>query len=114
MLRDRMRDLVFKNITSVDKHRRVISSSEIVDKQGVHSVIHRHFICVVKEVEDKKLESMQPALFVVKERNTREQIEKFFCRIKGSMYAVSGSRLFLIAFMHSLKIHLTHIDKVIS
>jgi hypothetical protein len=102
-----MRDLLFKNLTSDDKKRKILTSSEIMDKQGVRSIIHRHFICIVKEIKDKQISKPQPYLYVLKERNSREQREKFFCRIKGSIYAVHKGRLFLILFMHSLKIILT-------
>lgn len=101
-----MRDLVFKNLTSGNKKRKVIASSEIVDKQGVRSVIHRHFICIVREIKDKNMQRPSPYLYVLKEHNALEQREKFFCRMKGSVYAVAHGRLFLILFMHSLKISL--------
>jgi len=45
-------------------------------------------------------------VYVLRERNTKEQKEKFFFRIKGSVIAASGDRLFLISFAHSLKISL--------
>ncbi len=106
-----MRDLLFKNLTSRDKKRKVIASSEIVDKQGVRSVIHRHFICIVKEVKDSQIKRPLPYLYVLKEHNTKEQKEKFLCRLKGSIYAVNNGRLFLILFMHSLKINLAAISQ---
>jgi hypothetical protein len=102
-----MRDLLFKNLTSEDKRRRIIASSEITDKEGVHTAIHRHFICIIKEVKDNKCGQPLPSISVLKERNTKEQREKFLCRIKSSVYAVNNGRLFLILFMHSLKINLT-------
>lgn len=106
-----MRDLLFKNLTSDDKKRRVIASCEVMDKAGVHSVIQRHFICIIKEIQDKKPQQPLSQIYVVKEKNTREQRERFSCRIKGSVCAASGERLFLILFMHSLKIDLTSIPK---
>ncbi len=116
-----MRDLLFKNFTSNDKKRKILTSSEIMDKQGVRSIIHRHFICMVKEinpalacksgVKDKQISKPQPYLYVLKEHNSREQREKFFCRIKGSICAVHKGRLFLILFMHSLKISLTPVPQ---
>lgn len=106
-----MRDLLFRNLTSHNKKRRILASSEIMDKQGVRSIIHRHFVCIVKEIKDKELAKPEPYLYVLKERNSREQREKFFCRIKGSLYAVHKGRLFLILFMHSLKISLTPIPE---
>ncbi len=106
-----MRDLLFKNLTSDDKKRKILASSEIMDKQGVRSIIHRHFVYIVKEVKDKQISKPEPYLYVLKERNNREQREKFFCRIKGSIYAVHKGRLFLILFMHSLNISLTPVPQ---
>jgi len=101
-----MRDLLFKNLTSQDKKRRIIVSSETVDKQGVRSIIRRHFVYIVKEIKDNQMHKPSPYLYILKERNTRGQREKFFCRIKSSMCAVNRGKLFLILFMHSLKITL--------
>jgi len=102
-----MRDLLFKNLTSNDHRRKIIASSEVVDKQGVCSTIHRHFICMIKEVKaGHNIEKPAPYLYVLKNHNTKEQREKFFCKIKGSICAVNKGRLFLVVFMHSLKIDL--------
>lgn len=102
-----MRDLLFKNLTSTDKRRKVLSSSEIVDNKGVHSLIRRHLICIVKEMKEKSQDKRPlPSLYVLKEHNDKEQKEKFFCRVKGSMYAVNNGKLYLILFMHTLKITL--------
>lgn len=99
-----MRDLLFKNLTSGDKRRKILSSSEVSDKEGVRSVIHRHFVCIIKEMEDKELAKPKPYMYVLKEHNSVQQKEKFFCRIKGSICAVHKGRLYLLLFMHSLKI----------
>jgi len=101
-----MRDLVFKNLTSEDKKRRIIATSEVFDQQGVRNIIHRHFVCVVREIKDTHIQRPLPYLYVLKERNTQEQRERFFCRIKGSMYAVCNGRLYLVRFMHSLKVNI--------
>ena len=102
-----MRDLLFKNLTSGDKRRKRIASCEISDKEGVRSVIRRHFVCMVKEIKDTHMEKPAPYVYVVKEHNSLIQREKFFCKIKGSVLATSKGKLFLIVFMHSLKICLT-------
>ncbi len=106
-----MRDLLFRNLTSQDKKRKIIASYEITDNQGVRSIIHRHFVCIVKEIEDNKVGRPSPYIYVLKEHNTEEQKEKFFCRIKGSIYAVNNGRIYLILFMHSLKINLIAIPQ---
>jgi len=99
-----MRDLLFKNLTSDDRRRRIIASCEICDDQGVRSKIRRHFVCIIKEIKDSQIQKPSPYLYVLKEHNTGQQREKFFCRIKGSIFAVYEKRLFLIVYMHSLKI----------
>ncbi|MCX5700246.1 MAG: hypothetical protein NTZ63_01720 [Candidatus Omnitrophica bacterium] len=101
-----MRDLLFKNLTSNDHKRRIIASSEIIDKQGVRSIIRRHFICSIREVQSKELDKPAPYLYVLKEHNTKEQKERFFCKIKGSVCAVHKDRFYLIIFVHSLRIDL--------
>ncbi|MFH0827042.1 MAG: hypothetical protein V1923_04050 [Candidatus Omnitrophota bacterium] len=102
-----MRDVLYKNLTSDDKRKRMMSSSETVDKEGIRSIIKRHFICMLKEVENEELQPPTPYLYVLKVRNTKEQKEKFFCRIKGSLFAIKEGKLYMILFMHSLKIDLT-------
>jgi hypothetical protein len=107
----KMRDLLFKNLTSHRKKRKIITTSEIQDKQGVHSIIHRHFVCIVKEIKDNQFKKPQPYLYVLKEHNNKDKKERFFCRLKGSLLAVNNGRLFLILYVHSLRITLTAIPQ---
>ena len=106
-----MRDLLFKNLTSLDRKRKIIACSEIAEKQGIRSCIHRHFVCIVKEVKDRKVERPAPYIYVLKIRNSKDRREKFFCRIKGSVLVVLKQKLFLVMFMHSLKIDLTAVSQ---
>ena len=100
-----MRDLVFRNLTSREKNRKVITASEVVDNQGMRCSTHRHFVCIVKQVQAAE-ETMPAEVHIIKEHNTREQRERFFCRIKGRTYISAYDRLFVIFFMHSLKVSL--------
>lgn len=109
-----MRDLVFKNLTFPGKRRKIIASSEVVDKQGVRSIIHRHFIWIAKEIKDKPINQPLPYLYVRKLRDHKGQREEFFCRMKSSVYANCGGREFLIYFMHSLKINLIAIPNILA
>ena len=77
----------------------------------MRSIIRRHFVCMVKEIEGIPAARPLPYLYVLKKHNTREHKEKFFCRLKGSIYAISNDRIFLIMFMHSLKIDLIGIPE---
>lgn len=105
-----MRDLLFKDLTSSDRKKRIISSSEIADKQGVRSVIRRHFLYIIKEVTGPDdIERPLSSVYVIKRRNTKERKENFFCRVKAGMIISNGQRQFLILYAHSLKIRLTAI-----
>jgi len=108
-----MRDLVFKNLTSSDRKRRVVVSAETAENSGMRTQTVRHFICLVKEISPDKAKSRPlPYLYVRRERNNREQRQRFFCRIKGSVYIVMNERCYLIYFAHSLKINLRVITAV--
>lgn len=103
-----MRDLLFKNLTSQSRRRKVIASVETSEQQGVHSVIRRHFIYVAKEVKKaQKNQVIKPFAYVRKERNTKNQEEKFYCKLKGAVYTKYGEKVYLIHFMHTLNIHLS-------
>ncbi|MDD5465234.1 MAG: hypothetical protein PHP73_02690 [Candidatus Omnitrophica bacterium] len=102
-----MRDLLYKNLTSFDRSRKIIASSEITDKEGIHSVVRRHFACMVKEPENTDPEKQRPYLYVVKERNTKQKREHFFCKIKGSFLAENKGKLLHILFIHTLRVELS-------
>lgn len=105
-----MRDLVYKNLTSQTKGRKIIASSEIVDKEGVRSIIHRHFVCIFKEMKEQEVGAQVPSLSVIRERDTREQRERFSCKIKGSVCAEHNGRVYLIHYLHSLNINLINAE----
>jgi len=107
-----MRDLLYKNLVSADKSRRVIVSSEVSDKDGVHSIVRRHFACMIRQVDKADAQRPAPYLYVLKERNTREKKEHFFCKVKGSLLAVNNGKFYLLMFVHTLNIELTAIEKI--
>lgn len=102
-----MRDLLFKNLTSEEKRRRIVSTSEISEDQGVRSIVRRHFICILKEVGVEEMVKPEPYLYVLKEHNQKEGRERFFCRIKESKFLVAKGKIFLALYMHSLRIDLS-------
>lgn len=106
-----MRDLVFKNLTSQDKSRKVLLAKEIINEDGIVTRIQKHLVYVVHQVpetepkdEGKKIKN---ELFIIKERNTKVKSETFFIKMKSGMYANCNNKLYLINFLHSLKIDLT-------
>jgi len=102
-----MRDLLYKNLTFADRGRKIIASSEVADKDGIHSVVRRHFAYIVRGVDSTDGKKPASYLYVLKERNTAEKREHFFCKIKGSILAQNKGKLLLIVFVHTLSIQLT-------
>jgi hypothetical protein len=108
-----MRDLLYKNLTSIDRGRKIIASSEIVDKEGIHSVVHRHFAYIVKQVSaEASVEKAKSYLYVLKEVNSKEKREHFFCKIKGSIIAAHNGKILLVSFVHTLRVQLTASTKL--
>ena len=102
-----MRDLLYKNLTFCDRGRKIITSAEVADKEGVHSVVRRHFTYFIKPIASGDQEKQSPYLYVLKEKNTKEKSEHFFCKIKGSLIAKSNEKLLNISFIHTLSVQLT-------
>lgn len=108
-----MRDLLFKNLTSTDKRKRVIASTEIAEQSGMLTKTTRHFIYLIKEVKQGQHTSQPlPYLYLLKEKNNQKHRQRFFCRLKGSILAATDKRLYLIYFVHSLKIDLKALSGV--
>ena len=107
-----MRDLLYKNLTSEDKKRKIVACSEVFEEGGYRNIVRRHFVCFIKEVLNLPREETAPYLYVLKQRNTREQKERFFCRVKGSVYVTFKKRMYLVLFTHSLKIDLSPVGPV--
>jgi hypothetical protein len=107
-----MRNLLYKNLTSADRGRKIISSSEIMDRDGVHSVVRRYFAFIVKRVDNVNVKRPAPYLYALKEKNTKEKREHFFCKVKGSMLASNKGKLLLVLFVHTLSVELTATAKL--
>lgn len=104
-----MRDLVFKNLSSKDRSRKILFAKEIINEDGIHTRIQKHLIYDVHElVEDySKDKEVKSELFITKEKNTKLKTESFFIKMKSGMYANCNERLFIINFLQSLRIELS-------
>lgn len=103
-----MRDMVFKNLTSQDKRKRVLWASETINEDGILTKIHKYLIYIIKEVKKEDAHKTdKPEIFVLKLRNTREKIERFQVKMKGGIYCVSKEKCFFVSFCHTLKIDLS-------
>lgn len=101
-----MRNLLFKNITSEDRKQKKLSSSELIEQSGLRTTVSRHLVCRIVDVEQAGVVLERPTLYVIKKRDTKLNLEAFYCRIKGQLYLASKDKLYLVHFINSLKIQL--------
>lgn len=104
-----MRDLVFKNLTSKIKPRKILIAKETINEDGILTRIQKHLIYEVHELSedftpDNKLKN---ELFILKERNTQLKTESFFIKMKSGMYANCNGKALIVNFLHSLRIDLS-------
>lgn len=120
--RPNMRELVFKALTTGSSNKRDLCIQETVEKDGVVANTQRrcqYFVlarahmnegdnvdCLVslgfKDVPHKKRH-----YYVMKTHDSATGQDKLLCKVAGVFYAVSGSDLYCIAFVHTLKIIFT-------
>ena len=106
----KMKNLIFKNITSENRRQRILYSSESIEQEGIRTVVNRHLICRIRNVAQAEEFGQAPALYVIKKRNSKDNTEAFYCRIKGLMYMSAKHKLYLVSFIHSLRIQLKAIS----
>lgn len=108
-----MRELLFKNLTSLEKKRKVLSLSEVSNKDGFLTHVNRRFIYLVKEVSAMSNAVDEPHFFILKDHNSKLNQEKFNFKIKGHFYVSCNQKIYLVNYCHSLHIRLSEQDKAI-
>jgi hypothetical protein len=102
-----MRDMVFKNLTSPDKKKRVLWASETINENGILTKIHKYLIYIVKEIKKEEVKKTEkPEIYVTKFRCTKEKMEKFQIKMKGGIFCLTKEKYFYVSFCHTLKIDL--------
>ena len=108
-----MRDLVFKNLTSRNRSRKILLAKETIDEDGIHTRIQKHLIYEVHELKQNPSdnEEIKNELFITKEKKSKIKMESFFIKMKSGMYANCNNKIFLINFLQTLKIDLSPTKK---
>ncbi len=104
-----MRELLLKNLTSLEKGRKIISVSELSHRDGYLAHTERHLIYMVKKSQNLRDNLASPRLYILKVHDSKQNIEKLFFKVKGNFYVVTNSCLYIVNFCHSFKIQLNDI-----
>jgi hypothetical protein len=117
---DAMREVLFKNLTSIQSRKKDILLKEVFERDGVVARTERRSFYFIKNVNhthtDGELQSWitshenrkEPAkrhFHIMKVHDDALATDKFICKIIGVFYAVVDKDIYTIAFLHSFKIN---------
>lgn len=115
-----MREVVYKNLTSIQSRKKDILLKEVFERDGVTAKTERRSFYFIKDVrhldsdselqkwvavQENKSEPVKRHFHILKEHNDSLGIDKFVCKILGIFYAVVDRDIYTIAFLHSFKIN---------
>lgn len=115
-----MREIVFKNLTSVNARKKDILLKEVSQKDGIVTKTERRSFYFIKDITHvdgeadlqkwlyaKNQESPQKRHFYIfKDHNDKRGSEKIVCKIAGTFYVIVDNNIFTIAFLHSFRVTL--------
>jgi len=101
-----MRELLLKNLTSLEKKRKILSWAEVSNQNGVQTKVNRRFIYVAEKKPKVSSLAEKPEFFIFKKRDSKKKREKFILRIKGNFFVTCDTNVYLVNYCHSLKIRL--------
>ena len=114
-----MREVVFKNMTSVSSRKKDIFLQEVFEKDGVVAKTKRRCFYYIKEVmhlddpnDLKKWLSLQGSsgavskrqFYIFREHSDKCGEDRLLCKILGTFYVVVESIVYTIAFLHSFRV----------
>jgi hypothetical protein len=115
-----MREVVFKNLTSIGSRKKDIFLKEVFEKDGMVAKTERRCFYFIKDVKhlasDEELQKWfaeqnnpqsaanKRQFHIMKEHNDAHLEDKIICKILGTFYAVLNKTIYTIGFMHSFKV----------
>ena len=114
-----MREVVFKNLTSINSRKKDIFLKEVFEREGIVAKTERrcfYFIKNIKHLEsDEELQNWLGSqgnsnmvnnrqFHILKEHNDIHLEDKIICKILGTFYAVINKSIYTIGFLHSFKV----------
>ena len=109
-----MREILFKNMTSIEKRRKAISISEHSEDKDCKTFVRKSFIYMVTPEVRVEQTIPQPEIHIRKAYNTKTKEEKFSFRIKGFFYIAKDGCFLKVSFCHRLRINLLWKSKIFS
>ena len=100
------KQMLYKNLASLDRKRRVFSSCVVNKGQLYNAFTERKYIYLIRRVGEQNPDDLKTHVFIRNERKDFEHNRRFSCILKGGFYVNSAEGLFFIRYAHSLTIRL--------
>ena len=102
-----MVELQYKNLTSLEKGRKIIAIKEESRKNGFLTRTDKRFIYLVRDNKNLRESLTAPRFYILKIHDSKNRKERFLFRVKGSFYVVKNQEVHTVYFCHSFRIDLT-------
>lgn len=114
-----MREVLFKNLTSLASRKKDIFLKEVFVKDGITAKTERRCFYFIKDIKhmpsdadmQKWMDSQEQLagqnkrqFHILKEHSDAHLEDKIMCKILGTFYAVINRTVYTIGFMHSFKV----------
>lgn len=101
-----MKEIAFKNITSTERRRKIISLRETTERDGCAVSSSKTLVYMVSPQPTKVRNVQSPEYHIGKSYDSSTKEERFSLRVKGTSYVIQDSKLLKVDFCHSLKIEI--------
>lgn len=116
-----MREVLFKNLVSVNSRKKDIFLKEVFEKNGVTAKTERRCFYFIKEITDWSDQSdlqkwidghsntcaqNKRHFHIMKAHSDELGEDRLICKIAGTFYVVSGKKIYTIGFLQAFKVRL--------
>ena len=114
-----MREVLFKDLTSINARKKDIFMKEVFERDGITAKTQRRCFYLIKDIRqlegEKDLQNWLDSnngshdeykrqFHIMKEHNDAHSEDKIICKILGTFYAVINKTVYTIGFLHSFKV----------
>lgn len=105
-----MRELLYKNLTSVEKGRKILAVRDESQKNGFLTRTYKKFIYLIRDTGNLRAALVPPSFYILKIHDSKNYRERFIFKVKGNFYVVNNGQVRVVYFCHSFKIDLLQIN----
>ena len=114
-----MRQVIYKNLTSLSQRKKDIFLKEVFEKNGVMAKTEKRCFYFIKEIkkigecenpekwiklQDDNRSVNSRRFYIFKRHDDESGEDRLVCKIAGTFYAVTDNSVYTIAFLHSFKV----------